>query len=111
MGLNRKIYIEPGLLEWFGWFKTGFPSFFTNEEFVDFGYNVAYWEPVLWPRSKFNSSETAPQHYYRSHWVVKNLLDRHKNDGEYRETDRERERVRERERERERGGGCIVPRN
>lgn len=58
--------IEPGLLEWLGWYPDGVPLFMTGEELVTAGYNIDLtYRPVI-PVSRLPNEETCEQHYERN---------------------------------------------
>ncbi|XP_066279372.1 ubiquitin-associated and SH3 domain-containing protein B-like [Branchiostoma lanceolatum] len=70
-----QIHVEPGLFEWFHFYKTsGLPKLMTMKEFLDFGLNVdATYHPIV-PVSDWSFTEDIAQYYRRNHAVVKSVL-------------------------------------
>ena len=81
LGLDLPIYLEPGLFEWLGWYRTGSPCFLTPHEYRECGFNVVVDAPIVWPESRFNMDETTEQYYDRCHFVTKEILSRHEAEG------------------------------
>jgi hypothetical protein len=80
MGVDVPINLEPGLIEWPGWFKQ-YP-FKPVDELRQCNYNVNVdYEPVV-PLHKLNISEVRMvDEYTRSLLITESILNTHKHDG------------------------------
>ena len=73
--------VEPGLLEWLGWYPDGRPQFMTGQELVAAGHNIdlAY-KPVI-PVARLPKEETCEQHYDRNARATAAILANTKHQG------------------------------
>ena len=81
MGIDVPINLEPGLVEWPGWF-IDYP-FKSALELQDLSYNINLdYKPVV-PIPKLNySEERLIDEYPRSKKITNSILEEHKNHGE-----------------------------
>ncbi|XP_065054012.1 ubiquitin-associated and SH3 domain-containing protein B-like [Rhopilema esculentum] len=70
-----KIRKEPGLYEWLGWCKGKLPRWLSQEELLTFGINMDTKYEQFMTADNFQVTESTEQFYYRSHNVMKWILD------------------------------------
>ncbi|KAL7667778.1 hypothetical protein ACOME3_010402 [Neoechinorhynchus agilis] len=71
------IRIEPGLLEFLGWYERGRPNFIPNKELKAFGYNVDLTYSPKLPKEMLNHDEKYIDYYNRSHKVTYYIAEAH----------------------------------
>jgi len=77
MGLEDvKLRVEPGLIEWPGWYTSGIiPNWLTVEEIANHGFNVDLNYVPYTTAAEINMKETAGEYYDRTFSLVKYALE------------------------------------
>ncbi len=82
LNTNVKMYVDPGLFEWLGWYES-VPTWMTSEELKDAGYNVdTDYKPILTAKDMMKKrDEKRNEHYERIDDVCSKILKKQKTTG------------------------------
>ena len=79
---SMPINIEPGLFEWLAWYANGVPTWMSNEELIEAGFNIdTEYKPLMSAAEVLKLSETCEQFYDRNAYITQSLLNATQKDG------------------------------